>query len=111
MCMFGVGASRSTQVGHQAPFPAVLCSRAKRGPCWSSYSLDAVIWSSRIGSGPFTNGTSDEHVGANVHETLMFYAQIIHYLVFTDRFNVKPAFKPMLAIMSTERRDILYVEH
>ena len=79
--MLGVGASLSAWVGHQAPASAVLCSRARWASLEESNSLDAVIWSSGIGAGPFTNGTSDEHVGTNAHETITFYVQNIYYLL------------------------------
>jgi len=50
--------------GHHDPGSKELCSRACV-PLLGSHSLDAVIWLSGIGSGPFTNGISDGHVGAS----------------------------------------------
>jgi len=74
--MFGVRASRSAQDGHQAPANTVLCSRARRAPWATSNSLDAVIWSSGIGAGPFTNCTCDEHVSSNADKTTMYYVKV-----------------------------------
>jgi len=62
-----VGDNVSFFDGHHAPGSNVLCSRA----CvllLESHSLDAVIWSSGIGSGPFTNGISKGHVGASKNQ-------------------------------------------
>jgi len=61
--MLGVGVNVTMSDGHHAPGPTVLCSRACV-PEMESHSLDAVIRSSKIGSGPFTNGISEGHVGA-----------------------------------------------
>jgi len=59
-----VGENVTLSVGHHAPGSKELCRRACV-PLLGSHSLDAVIWSSGIGSGPFTNGISEGHVGAS----------------------------------------------
>ena len=62
--MLGVGAATSSAVGHHAPSPNVVFSRARCDPWLTSYSLDAVIYESGIVEDPFTNGVSEVHVGA-----------------------------------------------
>jgi len=47
--------------GHHA---AVVLNLACFAPRPASYSLDAVICESGIAAGPFTNGSSEIHVGA-----------------------------------------------
>jgi len=61
--MYMMGDNVSFSDGHHAPGSNMLCSRACF-PLFESHSLDAVIWSSGVGSGPFTNGISKGHVGA-----------------------------------------------
>jgi len=88
MYMFGVGASLSAQDEHQAPAPTVLYSRASRASVLVLYSLDAVIWSSGIGAGPFTNGTSDEHVSSNANQKVVLMYNI-NYILQNSSVYVK----------------------
>jgi len=63
------GDNVSLSNGHHAPDTIVLCSRTCV-PLLGSHSLDAVIWLFGIGTGPFTNGISEGHVGANKTKTI-----------------------------------------
>ena len=73
-----VGDNVSLSDGHHAPGSNVLCSRACV-PLLESHSLDAVIWSSGIGSGPLANGISEGHVGAS--KNIRTYIHLYTFLI------------------------------
>jgi len=61
--MLGGWANFSSVEQSQPPAPLTTFMRAWRGPCQSSYILDAVIWASGTGLAPLTNASLVVHVG------------------------------------------------
>ena len=61
--------------------PAVLLIRACRGPCQSSYSLDAVICTSGIGLFPLTNGSSTLQDGSFTRVISIKVTHIYLYII------------------------------